>query len=284
MVKVRIFCPECNKKGYVEVRDNLMEDCKRGVSAVNIESQSICNHSFIVYIDKQFIMRDAFSTDFTVELPEINLSEDPNANQIIDSEKIDKTFISLNLHALTLSYILRACFNDKKVLLIDDSQLIKDHLENFFNFIYKDTFKVDVSAQTSEYYKKNKNLFKNHIIIDNNTLLNKKKNQFNIGKIKIEKIIVEKFLGELNPKISLVIMRNEIKKAYTLAKEIIHIKDHLKKDEVLTSKLMIDHFKQSHSANLSKEYLDFISEIAQNYFKVNFEKARGSMDLINYFK
>ena len=86
MVKVRIHCPQCNKKGYIEVRDNLMEDCKRGVTAVNIESQAICNHSFIAYIDTQFTMRDAFSTDFTVELPEINFCEDSNANQEIDTK------------------------------------------------------------------------------------------------------------------------------------------------------------------------------------------------------
>lgn len=75
MVKVRINCPECNKRGYIEVRENIINDCQRGVTDINISAHLVCKHSFIAYIDKCFIMRDAFITDFTVELPEIDMNK-----------------------------------------------------------------------------------------------------------------------------------------------------------------------------------------------------------------
>ena len=35
-VKIEIHCPACNKKGMVEVGENIINKSKRGITAVNV--------------------------------------------------------------------------------------------------------------------------------------------------------------------------------------------------------------------------------------------------------
>lgn len=105
----------------------------------------------------------------------------------------------------------------------------------------------------------------------------------NLKHMKIEKAIVQKYFNEPNPKVSLIIIKNEIRKAYKLAKEIILLNDNLEKNKYLTSKLMIDHFKGEYGVKIGKDYLDFLTVIASNYFKGSLRQSKGSTDLINYF-
>ena len=283
MARVRIDCPTCGRHGFIEVEENIVKDSERGVTAVNVANHLVCEHSFIAYIDKNFNLRDAFVTDFKVELPEININRQYSSAQVDLSDKIDLYLLSLNLPALTLTFILRACFNDKKVLLINDLDVINKHLKNFFDHIFQDSFKYDISIQSLKSYKKNKKEFKDYIVIDRNTILNDKSKLINLKLIKIEKAIVQKFLGELDPKTSLIIIKSEVYKAYTLAKEITQMNENLKEIEMLTSRFMIDHFERSYKVRIEKEYLDFLTGIVTNYFKVKVQQAKGGFDLVNYF-
>ena len=91
MVKVKINCPVCSKYGIIEVEENIIINSKRGVAAVNVSSDLVCEHSFIAYIDKNFNVRDSFISDFTVDLPEMDTV------QQIDMDKIpgkDETLIT----------------------------------------------------------------------------------------------------------------------------------------------------------------------------------------------
>ena len=71
MVEIKINCPACSKTGKLEVEENIIKKSLRGITAINVGEFLICPHSFIVYIDMNFTVRDCFFSDFKIELPEI---------------------------------------------------------------------------------------------------------------------------------------------------------------------------------------------------------------------
>ncbi len=64
MSKMQIICPSCAKNGYIEVSEKDIKGTSRGVLAVNIAENILCSHTFIVYVDKNLMIRDYFLVDF----------------------------------------------------------------------------------------------------------------------------------------------------------------------------------------------------------------------------
>jgi len=199
MVKVEIRCPACAKVGKVEIEENIISQSVRGITAVNVAEFLVCEHSFVAYIDKNLAVRDCFVADFQIELPQIDQQKIEKVD-VPDSEVIDIYLISININALWLTFILRGCFYKKKILILNDLAVLNKHLTNFFKYIFQNTFDIDISTETKILYKKNKKLFKNHIIIDNNKVINDKKQIMKPKLIKIERSIVQSFLVEPDPK------------------------------------------------------------------------------------
>ena len=265
MVRVEIRCPACAKVGNVEIEENIINQSVRGITAVNVAEFLICEHSFVAYIDKNLAVRDCFIADFQIELPQIEDQQKIEAVDVPDSDYIDIYLISININALWLTYILHGCFYRKKILILNDLKVLNDHLIHFFDFIFQNTFEIDISIDTKIIYKKNKKLFKNHIVIDNNKILNDKKQIMKPRMLKIEKSIVQGFLGEPDPKSSLIIIKNEINQAYVLAQEVIEFaKD--KKSFFLQD--LITHFKTIHGTKIQPSYAKFLIEIVENYFEI----------------
>jgi len=264
MVKVEIRCPACAKVGKVEIEENIISQSVRGITAVNVAEFLVCEHSFVAYIDKNLAVRDCFVADFQIELPQIDQQKIEKVD-VPDSEVIDIYLISININALWLTFILRGCFYKKKILILNDLAVLNKHLTNFFKYIFQNTFDIDISTETKILYKKNKKLFKNHIIIDNNKVINDKKQIMKPKLIKIERSIVQSFLAEPDPKSSLIIIKNEINKAYVLAQEVIEFaKD--KKSFFLQD--LINNFKEIHNTKLQPSYAKFLIGIVENYFGV----------------
>ncbi len=270
MIKVEIRCPQCSRKGKLEVEENLIKQNERGISAINVAEDLICKHSFIAYIDKNFNVRDCVITDFTIKLPQIEV-EQITVDKIPDKDTINLYLLTLNLNALWLTYILRACFFKKKILIINEFNLLNPHIMNFFRFIFQDTFDIDISIQKEANYKKVKKKYKNYIIIDKDKII-KDKEKILLKFTKIERAIIQKFLAEQDPKTSLIILKNEILKAYKLSKDIdLYLKDYNKTLE-LTPKLMSDYLTEKYNQKISELYLKFLIKIVQNYYEVDFTK------------
>ncbi|MFX0186269.1 MAG: hypothetical protein ACFE8A_00885 [Candidatus Hodarchaeota archaeon] len=279
MVKVEIHCPECTKKGKLEVEENLIIQSKRGVSAINVAEDLICKHSFIAYIDKNFNVRDCFITDFTIELPQIEI-EQITEDKIPDKDTIDVYLLTLNLNALLLTYILRACFFRKKILVLNDLSLLNPHIMNFFKFIFQDTFDIDISIKQEKNYKKDKKKYKGYIVIGKDKII-KDKEKILSKWTKIERIIVQKFLAEQDPQTSLIILKNEISKAYKLSKDVeLYLKNYDKTSE-LTPKLMSNFLTEKYNQKISDLYLRFLIKIVQYYSEVDFSKI---FDFDNYIR
>ncbi|TXT60331.1 MAG: hypothetical protein BAJALOKI1v1_1280009 [Promethearchaeota archaeon] len=296
MTILRIRCPICKTEGEIEITRERLGAISRGVTAVNISSNTVCTHSFIVYIDKNLAIRDYFTVDFQIEIPEIPIRDQPLDLTLPNKDILNLDLIKLNLPASILFSILRAIFLKKRVILVQEDQFLKKHIINFFEIITKDSFEVAIEVLTENEYKKDKKKFKNSLVFQENELIKKYKEFIDPNKIKLEKQIINRFLEELDLKLSYIMLKNEISKAYMLSKAIVdYIKDQggyltLKTDnetkdsllsnildEVLDkekylSTFFADYLNEKFTIKIQKYYLNFLLEIVENYFEINLKK------------
>lgn len=282
MVKVKINCPICNKFGRIEVEENIIKNSKRGIAAVNVTSDLVCEHSFIAYIDRNFTLRDSFVSDFTIELPDIEPKQKFDMTLSTELENIDIYLITINIPALTLAYLLKCGFYGKKLLYISNIETVQKYLFNFYRYIFKDTFNIDLTTMSREDYNKSKKRYKDYLIIDHNRILQDKENILKPKEINIEKVIIQKFLAEQEDNSSLIMIKNEIIKAFELSKEIIEFNNNLKKNEEFTSKRILDHFQNKKQVKIDRQYLDFLTNIVNNYFNVKLSKSSHVSDFLGY--
>jgi len=275
MAKIDVRCPVCSEWKNIEIPDDVTKNSKKGLLTINITSGMICEHSFIVYLDKNLIIRDCFVADFKIEVPDESITQTDKNDA--DTFKLD--LIKLNMPKLLIAYILKSIFYKKKVLIISDQEFLFDHITNFFNYVIQNSFEVDITAITNEQYKKNKKRYKEHLIFTGRDIVRDKKGLINPKKLEIEKNIVDKFLAENNVKAALIILRNEINKAFEFSKIITsYVKD--SKGIVLTSKKILNHLTEECNEKITMVYLNFLMEIVKYYFEANIPKIDGTTNLL----
>ena len=273
MTSIIVRCPSCAKIGYLTIEENLVRNSSRGVTAVNVEEDIVCRHSFIAYIDNNLILRDAFIADFTVELPKLKVNKEDaiTIDDVPDDKMIDIYSISMNINALTLTYFLKGGMNNKKIIYLNDLDVLNTYLINLLHFIYKDSFKIDISIEPRNSYKKKKREFKDYIVFSNDKLHNNQTKFINPKMLKIERAIIQKFLAEQDTKESLIILRNEIRKAYILAKDLSEKISELKgteEQEKIDAKTFYGFLEEKYNIKLTLPYVKFLIEILENYFNV----------------
>ena len=266
MVSVEVFCPECSRSGTIEVSEETIKNNARGVAAVNVIQDIVCKHSFVVYIDKNLAVRDCFITDFTIELPQIEIEERTEGVDIPSTDQIDLLIISINLNALTIAYIIRGILQKKKILLITDIEILINYILNLMKFIFSNYFEYDLTICNRVNYKKTKKQFKNHLILEDKKIINDKSKVLAQDKIKIETSIVEKFLSEGEHKTSLIILKNEIQKIHDISQYLMEIIDNFKGKENVGKKELIAELQKIRGIKITFAYLNFILEILKNYY------------------
>jgi len=267
MVEIHINCPICSKKRILQISENAVKENPKGILTVNIINDSICPHNLVVYFDMNLNVRDIFTTDFTVQIPEMP----KNDIEELDFKKIEAfntDLIKINLYPISLIYILKSCFYNKKVLILNELEFLKPFLETFFDLIFGESFTYFVLINSTNEYNVDKKNFKDFIIIDGKNIVRDKQKILNLKKNKIEKLIIQKFFTEYDSKTSLIILRNEIRKAFNFSKSIIEIVQNLEQKEKININIIIGKLQQVYKVNVSRYYLDFLIEIIENYFKV----------------
>ena len=265
MSRVKISCPSCTINGYIEVSEDSLKDITRGLLAINIPEGTICEHTFITYVDKNLRVRDYFLADFKIEIPEIALSEEIEEKKIISKEVIKLDLIKLNLPALLLTYVFKSIFSKQKIVIISELEFLYEHVSNFFDYITRDTFNVDIEIMTKKDYKKNKKMYKDHMVFNGSEILNNVNKIINVKKLKVEKYFVKNFLSEPDLSYSYIILKNEIRKIYQLSKSVIDYANE-QKIEKLNLKLIVDYLTEKYNIKIQKTYLNFLIDIMKSYF------------------
>lgn len=281
MAKLEIRCPSCSARGKIEISEDAIKNVSKGLLAVNIAVGMICEHSFIAYVDKNMQIRDYFMADFQIQLSN-NSSQTVTEEKIVpETESIDFDLIKINIPALLIAHVIRATFYGKKIILISELDFLYNHILNFFKYIMQDSFEIDITIISSEYYKQNKKSYKDFVILQGRDIIHDKDKIIDPKKLEIEKTISEKFLSEYDLMTGLILIRNEIHKAYEYSKTIAElIKNN--KEKVTTSKILVNEIAKVHEENIKISYLKFLVGIVKNYFKVDVPQIDGVTDLLGF--
>ena len=91
MSKVKIVCPICSRKGTLDIDDSLIKLKPGGLFSINVDKNFTCEHSYVAYIDQNYIVRDYFDFDYNIELPEIVTEKqtDHNLEELIITYDLD---------------------------------------------------------------------------------------------------------------------------------------------------------------------------------------------------
>jgi hypothetical protein len=268
LVKVDIICPYCSKRGHIEIFIDVKSEANRGLIAVNIKKEIICKHEFIAYIDRNYKVRDYFIADFKIKTPKLSIKENNDELKIPNKKKFDVDLIKLNISAFLMTYILKAMFIKKKIVLINENDLLRTQILNFLKFITEETFNIDIAILSEEEYAKIKDEDPDFINF-NLQEIDYQSKLFNLNKLKIEKKIVHEFYTEANSKASLIVLKNEIFKAFFIS---CLIKDYLlqnKKKNTIYPKNLITYLNNVHEVKISLQYLNFLLDIIKSYFNIS---------------
>jgi hypothetical protein len=265
--------------GNIELSEERMQNVTRGLLAINISPNTVCEHSFIAYIDKNLVVRDCFMTDFTIEIPETPSKprdeQEVEQKLIPEKDELDMDLIKMNISALLITHILRGCFLNKNTIIINEKKFLNKHVINFLKHITQNTFNSNVSVISKEDYQNNKKLYKKDLVLDDKKIVNDREKIIGGKKLNIERKIVQKYLAENDQTASLIVLKNEIHIAYELSKTIADFIENSESIDEITSKKIIDKIKLIHDIRVQIPYLNFLLEIVENYFEVEVPDISG---------
>ncbi len=274
MAKLEIRCPVCKKWDNIEILDNATKNVKKGLLAVNISPGMICEHSFIAYVDKNLVVRDCFIADFKIETSEAEIVQEEGNQALPETELIKFELIRLNISEKLMAMIFKAIFLGKKVILISKDQFLYNHIINFFRYALQDLFNIDLSSMSKENYKKAKNDYEDYIVFKKSNVYHDKNKIIDSKKLIVEKKISQKLFAEYDLTTGLIILRNEIQKAFEYSKALAEFITGYQ-EKIYTSKILIDYIAEKQGEQIQKDYLTFLLEIAEHYFKIEIPKIDG---------
>ena len=269
-IDTQIKCPSCRKKGLININKKNIVNSSRGITAIHISKDIICEHSFVAYLDRNLVVRDSFLYDFEISLPQFE--EEPKKKER-DYTSIDIGVIKLNILPTSMINILRGIILGKKLVIIINDDFLIDLLHEFFNMITEDSFKLELTIFSRKEYIKHKKEFSEHIILDNRNIINDKKKIIDTKKKYIESKIVNNFYSEMDPVSSLILLKNEIFKLYKFSKALIEYNEGFDETNKYVINHVFEHFNKLFCIDLQKYYLDFIEEIVENYFQIKLNKS-----------
>jgi hypothetical protein len=129
-------------------------------------------------------------------------------------------------------------------------------------------------------YRKNKKQYKDNIIFSNEKIIKDKNEILKEKRVKIEEIMIQKFLSERNPETGLIILKNDIYKVFLIANSIINHSTKLNKP--INRKLIVDHLYEKFSTGISNSYLDFIFSVLKEYYNVDVFDTSNISEFMNF--
>ena len=285
MPKIEVRCPKCSEKGDIEINDETIRNIKRGLLAINVPAKTICPHTFVAYIDKNLKVRDYFIADFQLEMPDIELQEATKEHIIPGKDTIDLDLLKLNLTPLIFACLIKSIFFKKKTILVVEQKYLCDHMANFFEYITQNSFQADIKVLSKEHYHMNKETYKNYIVFEGPRISNDTEGIYNTKQIAIERHIINTFLSESQSSLSLVLLKNEIRKTYILASSISEFITNYEQKKKMSSKIITDYLIDAHGIKIQKDfkkYLNWLLDIVKNYFEIDAFDSSEVADFLEF--
>lgn len=250
--------------------------------AINVSADIVCEHSFIAYIDRNLEVRDCFIADFQIELPELGSTEVAEPEEEFITDKIDLTIIKLNFSASLLAYLLKSIFLKKDIIILSDQKFLYSHMTNFIDYISSDLKdEVNLKIIPRETYLENKKDYKEFVVLENNTVIQNEESILEGSDLNVERTIVQRFLSEFDEKSSIIILKNEIQKGFTLAETLVEYVENFTGEEI-QSKDLIDYLSEERDIKVKIPYLNFLLDIVENYFDVDVPRSSEVSNFLGF--
>lgn len=260
-MELKLQCPLCNKKGKIEVAEEKFSNLDRGLIAINIQHIT-CKHNYIIYVDKNFHIRQYFAADFEIELPK-NLDSQERFS-MPRKEDLDVFLIKINIAPLILADILKAIFLKEKIIMLIDQISLGENFRKLWEYITFKNFNTELTVLKKKEYLDNKKEYKKDLVLDKNSIVKDKRKLVKGTDLDFENKIISNFFAENELASSLILLRNEVEKAYQLSQFVYkYLNEKQKKKDI---KLLIKEIKEIHGISVSTDYLNFLFRIVEGYF------------------
>ncbi len=276
---VYIQCPICHKSGNVKVPVALVKSKKAGLSTITVE-RKICDHTFLIYVDKNFNMRESEKIEYFLS-PEIVDEIDTSKEVNFDQNDIEK--IKLNTYPLMLSYLLKGFFNAQRIgmILSDEKSYLSNLIKDFLTYLFEGTFDINFELYNyEEYYSKQKreNL---DIVIQNIDILKDKNKIITDADFAIERGLIQKFYdGDVKLE-TIKTLKLNIENAYILSK---YLKKIIKKKKYLNIDKIIKYLKKEYNININVRYAEFLISIVKNYYHIEVKDLYKNVEVLKFKK
>lgn len=253
---IQLQCPVCKEQKLIEIPERIINQ-ENNLTNISIPKYKICEHAFMVSVDKKFKVHDSEYVDF-----DLNTLGLPNKLKPYD---IDVFRIKSNLRPEMLIDTLHACFLKKKVLLLSKKlKSLNKIITDFFIYLFQDSFKIDISIKNKREYKKNKKKYDGNIILKKNLLRTSR--DISNNKLKFEKEMVNKFYKNEDSIASIINLRDKIQEIYNLSHKLSMCKG---KTSYLHRKEAIRYLEDTHFLRIKKDYFYFLVNITREYFDID---------------
>ena len=169
-------------------------------------------------------------------------------------------------------YIFRIIFFRKKTIILEKDEFIISHLTNLLNYLTEDSFNYDIIFYSKEKYETVKSSYKEYVILGKNKIINNPSKFLSQGKkkmkkqLKIENYLINKFIALKSYEFFLQVLRKEIHKIYSLSRVIANYAKEIKGQQKLNVSKIKEILKAKDKTNEYNPYIDYLIEIARNYF------------------
>ena len=165
---------------------------------------------------------------------------------------------------------------NQKILYLSRDSFMNPQILEFFTIITQDNFKTNIYFESEEEFKNKVNEFKDFMVFEDNEIINNVNNSINQKKLKVEKKIVHNFLSESDLNSSLILLKNELQKAYILSSSVVQIIQNINNINKLNISKLRKNLEKSHKIKINNEYLEFLLDIVRGYFGINVPSAAES--------
>ena len=256
-IPIQLQCPICYEKKIIEIPERIISSENRNLININIPRYKICQHAFVVSVDKNFKVHDSESIDF-------DLTSFEKRNKLIPFN-INVFKIKSNIKPDLLANILYLLLHGKKILLIlRKSNEFNKEIIHFFQYIFQDSFKIDISIKNKSEYKKEKKNYKNYIVLMRYPLrayINKSKINF-----EFEQEIIDSFYKNSDSIGCIISLKNKIQEIYELSQKLSEMNT---KAGYIQRKEAIRYLEDTHFLRIKKDFFYFLMGVVKNYFAIN---------------
>ncbi len=256
-IPIQLQCPICYEKKVIEIPERIISSENKNLINIKIPRYKICQHAFMVSIDKNFKVHESESIDFDLTSFEKRKNLKPFNINVFKIKSNIKPDLLVNILYLLLH-------GKKLVLILRKSNEFNMELINFFQYIFQDSFKIDISIKNKREFKKEKKNYNNYIVLMRypfRAYINNPKINF-----EFEKEIIDYFYKNNDPIACIISLKNKIQEIYGLSQKLSEMNT---KAGYIQRKEAIRCLEDSYFLRIKKDFFYFLLGVVKNYFAIN---------------